>query len=314
MLSSFDPGTFWAEARRYGVTAVAYTWSQLNDLVDAPPNPAERDHRIRLFYGSGMPRGLWRRLTERFEPAGVLEMWGSGEKGAILANVTGAKIGSVGRPLPGAATLKLARFDLESGAVVRSESGFVLEAAAGELGLLYTTDRVAAGSAVSEHDVFRPGDTWQPTASLFRRDADGDYWLEGIVDDVVRTKDGPVLPAPVGAVFEELPNVTSAVAYPTTGRGGAEVLVVAVTVRRELGPAALTAAAWRLPEVSRPAIVHVVPEMPLSSAGRPAGTAVRAAGIDPAQPVWGYDAGKGEYKKLSRTALAKLVAPAVSTP
>uniref|UniRef100_UPI0016019DEA AMP-binding protein n=1 Tax=Nocardioides stalactiti TaxID=2755356 RepID=UPI0016019DEA len=256
MLSDLDPETFWAEARRYGVTAVSYTWTQLNALVEAPPNPAERDHTIRLFFGSGLPRGLWRRATERFAPAGVLEMWASSELGAILGNVAGNKIGSVGRPLPGSARIRLARYDLAAGEVVRDDAGFVVPAAAGELGLLMTTDKANVAGREPQTDVFAPGDNWHATASLFRRDADGDYWLEGMVDEVVRTAAGPVLPAPVAAVFEELPNVVSAVAYPLTDPSGAEVVAVALSTRKGVGAATLTAAAWRLPAGNRPSIVH----------------------------------------------------------
>jgi putative long chain acyl-CoA synthase len=305
MVSEFDPETFWQEARRYGVTVVTYTWTQLNALAEAPHDPAERDHRIRLFLGSGMPRGLWKRLTERFAPAAVLEFWASSERGAILANVSGAKVGSVGRPLPGAATVKLARFDLAAREIVRGDSGYALPCAAGELGLLLVKERAGViVDGVVEH-VFELGDAWQPTVSLFRRDVDGDYWLEGLVDEIVTTTDGPLLPGPVAAVFEEIPQVTSAVAYPLPGADGTDQLVVAVEVRKELGPATITAAAWRLPEGQRPAIVHVVPEMPLSSAGRPAGTAVRRDGLDPAQPAWQYDAARDEYAAMTTSAPAQ---------
>ena len=58
----FDAATFWEEVRRYGVTVASYTWTMLHDLVAAPPQPGERHHPVRLFIGSGMPRGLWRRV------------------------------------------------------------------------------------------------------------------------------------------------------------------------------------------------------------------------------------------------------------
>ena len=53
--------------------------------------------------GSGMPRGLWRRISERFAPAGVLEFYASTEGDAVLVNVTGRKAGCKGQPLPGSA-------------------------------------------------------------------------------------------------------------------------------------------------------------------------------------------------------------------
>ena len=92
----FDPATFWEEVRRYGVTVATYTWTSLHDLVEAPPQPGERHHPVRLFIGSGMPRGLWRRVQRRFAPARVLEFYAATETGAILINVSGSKIGRDG--------------------------------------------------------------------------------------------------------------------------------------------------------------------------------------------------------------------------
>jgi putative long chain acyl-CoA synthase len=91
MATRFDPATFWDETRRYGVTVTSYTWTLLHDLVEAPPHPGERHHSVRLFVGSGMPRGLWRRVERRFRPARVLEFYASTEAGAILVNLRGAK-------------------------------------------------------------------------------------------------------------------------------------------------------------------------------------------------------------------------------
>ncbi|HTJ33980.1 MAG TPA: AMP-binding protein, partial [Dactylosporangium sp.] len=42
--TSYDPQTFWAEVRRYGVTVVSYTWTLLRDLIEADRNPGERHH------------------------------------------------------------------------------------------------------------------------------------------------------------------------------------------------------------------------------------------------------------------------------
>ena len=100
-LATSIPSTFWDEVRRYGATVVSYTWAMMDEIAEAPPNPGEEHHPVRLFMGSGMPRGLWRRVTERFAPARVLEFYASTEGDAVLVNVTGRKAGSKGQPLPG---------------------------------------------------------------------------------------------------------------------------------------------------------------------------------------------------------------------
>jgi putative long chain acyl-CoA synthase len=115
MATRFDPSTFWEEVRRYGVTVASYTWTLLHDIVEAPPDPAERHHPVRLFIGSGMPRGLWRRVQARFRPARVLEFYASAEAGAILVNMKGTKEGSMGRPLPGSTEVRIGAFDSRPG-------------------------------------------------------------------------------------------------------------------------------------------------------------------------------------------------------
>ena len=87
MTTEFEPTMFWDEVRRYGVTVASYTWTLLHDLVVAAPHPGERHHPVRLFIGSGMPRGLWRRVQRRFAPARVVEFYASAETDAILINL-----------------------------------------------------------------------------------------------------------------------------------------------------------------------------------------------------------------------------------
>ena len=113
MARDFDPATFWDEVRRYGVTVGTYTWTMLRDLVEAPTNPNERHHPVRLFMGSGMPKGLWTRVVDRFAPAGIVEFYASTQGEVVLANVSGQKVGAMGRPLPGSARVRIAALDLE---------------------------------------------------------------------------------------------------------------------------------------------------------------------------------------------------------
>ena len=88
---------------------VSYTWTMLDEIAEAPPNPAEKHHPVRLFMGSGMPRGLWKpRAASASRPARVLEFYASTEGDAVLVNLTGEKAGCKGRPLPGSAEVRIA--------------------------------------------------------------------------------------------------------------------------------------------------------------------------------------------------------------
>ena len=136
MAGGTDPDTFWDEVRRYGVTHVTYTWTSLLDIVDAPPNPNEPHNPIKMFMGSGLPRSLWRRVNDRFPDARVLEFYASIEGSVILANLTGTKPGSLGKPLPGTPEVRVVAYDLDRQEMTLGADGFARECLADELGLL----------------------------------------------------------------------------------------------------------------------------------------------------------------------------------
>ena len=136
MASADDPNTFWEEVRRYGATHVSYTWTSLRPVVNAPPHPNEQHHPIRMFMGSGMPRNLWRRTNQRFPSTKVLEFYASAEGEAILANVSGRAVGSMGKPLPGTPEVRVAAYDFRAGKLQVSADGFGRECRVDEVGVL----------------------------------------------------------------------------------------------------------------------------------------------------------------------------------
>ncbi len=179
--SEFEPSVFWEEVRRYGATVVSYTWAMLDEIAEAPPNPAEQHHPVRLFMGSGMPRGLWRRVQHRFAPARVLEFYASTEGDAVLVNLSGRKEGSKGRPLPGSADVRIAAYDTAARRLIEGRDGFAVSCAKHEAGMLLARVRLDAIASYGDgvlRGVFEAGDAWLETGDLFRRDVDGDFWLD----------------------------------------------------------------------------------------------------------------------------------------
>jgi putative long chain acyl-CoA synthase len=310
----FDPSTFWAEVRRYGATVATYTWTLLHDIVEAPPNPAERHHPLRLFIGSGMPRGLWQRVEQRFAPARIVEFYASTEGDAVLVNISGAKPGCKGRPLPGSTEVRLVGYDAETGRLMEGPDGFAREVADGEVGMLVARVRPElvpmTGSAL--RGVFARNDAWLATNDLFRRDGDGDYWFIDYVQALIRTVSGPVATMPIQDALGDLDAIDLVVAYGVGAAPGLEIAVAAVTVRKgeQLSPAAVASALASLPPTQRPTIVHVVDELPLTTWYRPRTGPLRAAGLpEPRRGrVWYQDAARGSYKPLTKAARERLAA------
>jgi putative long chain acyl-CoA synthase len=317
MASRFDANTFWDEVRRYGVTVASYTWTMLRELVDAPPHPGERHHPVRLFIGSGMPRGLWRRVEERCAPARVLEFYASTEAGAILVNLRAAKRGSMGRPLPGSAEVRIAAYDIGEDKLLLDDDGFARQRPPERVGRLLV--RVEPGeplSAAPLRGIFSVEDAWVETDDLFMRDRDGDYWRIDGVRDVIRGAERPIFTTPIRDALMDLPAVDLAVAYGVAPREGApEIAVAAVTRRgdRELTGRDLAGALADLSPEEWPTVVHVVDEIPITTWYRPMTGPLRAAGIpEPRQGGLTFirEGGATTYRALSAAARRRLLGQA----
>ena len=289
MTKGFDPETFWSEVRRYGATAVTYTWTMAADMLEAPAAGRDVHHPIRLFIGSGMPRGLWQRVEERFAPARVLEFYASTEGDAVLVNL-GDKTGSLGRQLPGSAALEIARYDVDAGRLVEGDDGFAVRCGPGEIGMLLArlSPRDGAFPDQSLRAMFEGGDAWLATGDLFTVDEDGDHWLVGGVQSLIRHQDGVTPPIPVQDALSTIEGVHLSVAYGVDEPDGSTAVAAAVVLRDgfELDGRSLLEATEPLPPTDRPRYVRVVGEIPRTTWYRVRAGALSAVGIPPGEAVW----------------------------
>ena len=296
------PDRFLQEIRQYGVTVVSYTWAMLRDVIDDPSFSLTGGHPVRLFIGSGMPVGLWTRVVEAFGPAHVVEFFATTDGQAVLANVSGAKIGSKGRPLPGGGEVELAAYDAEDDLILEDDRGFVRRADANEVGVLLAHPRGPVDPTASvKRGVFAPADTWVSTEYLFRRDEDGDYWLVDNRGSVLHAARGTVYASAVNDAIGRLGAVDLAVTYGVEA-GGQTLAVTALALRPggSIPSADLSESLADLPVGNPPDIVHVVPEMALSASYRPLVSSLRAEGIPkPSRNAWYLDPDTNRYKRLT---------------
>ncbi|WP_116645596.1 acyl-CoA synthetase [Mycobacterium kubicae] len=295
------PDRFIAEVRQYGVTVVSYTWAMLRDVVDHPEFSLHGNHPIRLFIGSGMPTGLWQRVCSQFAPAHVVEFFATTDGQAVLANVSGAKAGSKGRPLPGVGRVELAAYDAENDLILEDDRGFVQVADVNQIGVLLAQSRGPIDPTASvKRGVFAPADTWISTEYLFRRDEDGDYWLAARRGSVIRTARGLVFPELVTDAIGFIDAVELAVTYDVSvGEQTFAVSAVTLCPGATITAADLTEAAARMPVGLGPDIVHVVSDMTLSATYRPTASPLRAAGIPKGRNAWYFDPNTKEFRKLT---------------
>jgi putative long chain acyl-CoA synthase len=197
--------------------------------------------------------------------------------------------------------VRIAAYDVEADQLVLGQDGLAIECAADEVGMLLARVHPHEPlSTVPLRGVFARDDAWLQTGDLFRRDSDGDFWRIDAVADVIHTADGPVFAGPVGDALGDLPAVDLAVAYGVKPPGSArDVAIAAVTLRadQELSGSEIDAALDVVPDGARPAIVHVVDRIPVTTWFRPITGPLRAAGMpQPGARVWMRDPEAGEYR------------------
>jgi putative long chain acyl-CoA synthase len=245
-----------------------------------------------------MPASLWRRAVDRFGSASVLEFYASTEGEAVLANVSGAKVGARGRPLPGSADVRIAAYDVNDGRLVEGPDGLAIECGPDEVGMLLARARFDQRGLLGNplRGVFAKGDAWHLTGDLFRRDADGDYWWVDAANAVIHSAKGPVPSIPIEDALGALDAVDLAVAYGVPEDGG-EVVVAAVTLRtgHDVSDEQMTAALAGLDERSRPVMVRLVDEIPLTTWYRPLKAALRNEGLPADGHGWRWDDTAGSY-------------------
>lgn len=265
---TFDPDEFWHDVRRYGATVVPYTWSMLALLLARPADVDERDHPVRLFIGSGMPPAVWSAVTSRFAPAAVVEMFATARTDAILANVSGRKVGSLGRPLPGTAAIELAAVHPVTGALLHDAEGYVLRAREGRPGrLLVSVDREQpAWEDAPMRGVFGPKDGWIDTGEVLVRDADGDLWPRGRTGEAIATATGVIWPREVERILASVPGVTQVVCL----RDGAGAIAAVTTAPGVVLDPERAGEALRTHDVDEAAVtIREVAEIPLTRWYRP---------------------------------------------
>jgi putative long chain acyl-CoA synthase len=220
-----------------------------------------------------------------------------------LANVSGAKIGSKGRPLPGAGHVELGAYDAEHDLILEDDRGFVKVADVNQIGVLLAQSSGPIDPTASvKRGVFAPADTWISTEYLFRRDEDGDYWLAGRRGSEVHTSRGMVYAELVTDALGLINGVDLAATYSVSvGTQQVAVSAVALLPGATITAADLTEAVAGMPVGRGPDIVHVVADLPLSpTTYRPSVSALRAAGIPkPGRQAWYFDAGSNEFRRLT---------------
>ncbi|CAB4727211.1 unannotated protein [freshwater metagenome] len=258
VLDGFHPSTFWAKVREHRVTYFYCLASMPVLLLKMPPDPADRDHRVRAIQCSAIPPALHAQLEERWG-APWSEAFGMTETGAdirVSAEEHDELVGSgcLGRP----AAHREARLD----------------AGDNEAGQLWLRGPGMMQGYLGHPSPFDE-DGWFPTGDLARTDAQGRLYLAGRLKDMIRRSGENIAAVEVEEVLLAHPAVRLAavIGVPDEVRGEE---VAAYVVAPGATPEELTAwCAERLAPFKVPSVWRLRDELPLTASHRVEKAALR---------------------------------------
>jgi fatty-acyl-CoA synthase len=326
----FSTRHFWDEARRDGVTACQYVGELCRYLLNAPPLPTDRDHRLRVMMGAGLGSDIWRAFQERFGIARILEGWSSTEANTSLINLDG-RIGSCGRiPFKDRHNGRLIRYDVATDTHPRTPEGRCIECAPGEVGefIGMILDLPDSGAGRFEgytspeaterkilRDVLQPGDRWYRSGDLLSHDAEGYFTFVDRIGDTYRWKSENVSTQEVAETLAAFPGLAIANVYGVAvpgaeGRAGMAALVLRPGVAFD-APAFFAFTTRRLPSYALPLFVRLTPEADVTSTFKLRKLQLQEEGYDPAlirDPLFVRDETRNTYSALTPAIHAALAA------
>src|SRR5258708_4195441 len=325
----FSAREFWDDVVRHRCTLFMYIGELCRYLVNCPPHPQERAHRLRLCCGNGLRPDVWTEFQSRFAIPLILEFYAATESNVTLFNVEG-KPGAVGRIpwfLASRFQTKILRFDVERHALIRNTLGRCEEAAPGEVG--EAVGRIfqdpskpggrfegysnAADNEVKVlRDVFAEGDTWFRSGDLMRRDAEGYFYFIDRIGDTFRWKGENVSTTEVSEVISAFAGIHEANVYgvEVPGREG-RAGMAAIVCEKDLNLADLRSyLAAHLPDYARPLFLRIRGEIDATATFKQRKIALVKEGFDPANiadALFFDDPRRGAYVRLDGALYGQIV-------
>jgi fatty-acyl-CoA synthase len=268
---SFSASRFWDEVIANDATAFIYIGEICRYLLNQPPKPTDRAHKVRLIAGNGLRPEIWDEFTTRFGIQRVCEFYAASEGNTAFINILNVPKTTGISPLP----LAYVEYDPDTGAPLRGENGRVRRVPPGQPGLLLSpvnrlqpydgyTDPAASEKKLIRN-AFRKGDCWFNTGDVMRPQGMGHAAFVDRLGDTFRWKGENVATTQVEAALAADESVEECAVYgveiPRTG-GRAGMAAVKLHEGAEFDGKALARTVYdRLPVYALPLFVRVVESM-----------------------------------------------------
>ncbi|MEV6181236.1 AMP-binding protein [Streptomyces sp. NPDC052015] len=305
----FSASGFLTDVRRYRATYFTYVGRAIQYVLATEPSAGDRDHRLRLGFGTEAGTADAAAFERRFGVR-LVEGYGSSEGGAAVRWSPGTPAGAVGRAGPGLAVLDPrthaecppARFDA-AGRLLNGDE------AIGELvnrgpnlfeGYWRNPQAEAERRGSPRPGEAGDGEGWYWTGDLFCRDADGFLYFAGRTDDRLRVDGENLAAAMIENILARYEGADAVAVYavpdPVTGDQ------VMATLAGDFEPASFAGFLRAQPDLGTkmaPRFVRVVERMPVTATNKIHRALLRREGLRCADPVWWRPTAELAYRRLA---------------
>ncbi|MGW7195446.1 AMP-binding protein [Streptomyces chryseus] len=309
----FSASRFLDDVRAYGATYFTYVGRAVQYLLATPERPDDRDHSLRLGFGTEAGAVDAARFEARFGVR-LVEGYGSSEGGAAIRRTPDTPPGAVGRAAPGD---DLAVVDPATGEErppgVLDAAGRLLNGSEAIGELVNRGPNPFEGywrNEAAEAERRRGG--WYWTGDLFFRDAAGFLHFAGRTDDRLRVDSENLAAAMIENILARWTDAAAVAVYAVPDPVAGDQVMAAVALREgaAFSAAAFTRFLAAQPDLGTkmaPRFVRVVPRMPVTATNKVHRVALRREGFRCADPVW-WARERGAYTPLTGAEEAALAA------
>ena len=303
---SFSASRFWDDVIRFDATAFVYIGEICGYLLNQPPKPTDRAHKVRVIVGNGLRPAIWDQFVERFGIPRVCEFYAASEGNTAFVNVFNVSKSTGICPSP----VAYVEYDLDSGEPARGPDGRLRKVKRGQPGLLLSkvssfqpfdgyTDKSASEKKLVR-DAFKDGDVWFNTGDLMRAQGFGHAAFADRLGDTFRWKGENVATTEVEAAISADSQVEEATVFgvEVPGAGGrAGMVALQLKDGQEFDGAALAKSVYaHLPGYAVPLFVRIVEELAHTSTFKSQKVELRKQGYgeeveDPLYVLSGKDEG-----------------------
>ncbi|MCB0502245.1 MAG: long-chain-acyl-CoA synthetase [Bacteroidetes bacterium] len=219
MRRKFSASEFWKDIRKFDATAFIYIGEICRYLMNSPPSPLDKKHRVTKIIGNGMRPEIWNDFKMRFNIPNIYEFYAASDSNVIFTNSFNVDNCVGWSPTEFA----IVKYDIDNDEVYRNKKGTLEKVTTGEVGLMISkiTDLFPfagyANAAQNEskifRDVFDKGDQWFNTGDLMRDIGFKHTQFVDRVGDTFRWKGENVATAEVEAILTNFEAIESAAVY-----------------------------------------------------------------------------------------------------